>query len=107
MELPPSLSRPLRRWERAVVVLDVVLGVALCALVALMIAIGVADQADPNAPHGGAFLFLGALVIGPSGPLFLLAGLAVWRQWRARWWLHALPFAPVVVVLFGLGRPGL
>ena len=99
MEPPDTrLARP----ERVAVAADVLLGVALCALVALMVAVGLRDRADPNSLHGGAFAFLGAVLIGLSGLLFLLAAFAVRRRRRGRWGMHLLPrLAPVALYLFG------
>lgn len=100
------LSVPLSPVERAVVVLDAVLGVALCAVAGMLIAAGLGAQADPGAPHGGAFELLGALLAGPPGVLFLVVAVGVARRWRWRWWLHALPpLAPAV--LLALGDAGL
>ena len=86
------------------VVLDVLLAVGFCGLAALLVVVGVQAQADPNAPHGGAFSFLGALLVGPAGLLFALAGAAVARRWRIRWGLQALPVLVLAwAVLFGVG----
>lgn len=87
-------------------VLDVVLGLALCAVAAFLVVVGLGAQADPFAPHGGAFELLGALLLGPPGVLFLVAAVGVARRWRGRWWLHLLPvLAPAV--LLALGDAGL
>lgn len=101
-----SATSPLSGLERGVVVLDVVLGLAVCVLAGLSLAGGLAGAADPHDPHGGAWGFLGAVLLGPPGLLFFLAAVGVARRWRGRWWLHALP--PLAPVLFmALGDAGL
>ncbi len=52
--------------------------------------------------HGMIFVFLGAVWLGPSGPLFFLAGSAVARRWRLRWVVQALPLLYPVAFLGAL-----
>lgn len=103
---PPSDTRPLRPGERAVVVLDVVLGAALCALAAWLIGVGYETPATMQNPMEGMYLRFFGYSAAPSGPLFLLAALAVGCRWRGRWWAHLLPPLGSGLV-FALGNSGL
>ena len=91
-------STPLRPAERAVVALDLLLGVALCAVAAYLLVVSLGDRMESTNPHGGAFGMLGAVLLGPPGVLFVVAALGVARRWRGRWWLHVLP--PLAPALF-------
>ena len=96
---PPVLTH----FERAAAAVAAVLEVALCGLAAVLIVSGLSQNADPDSPHGRAFAFLGALLLGPPGALFLLAAVGIAR----RWWLHALPALAVLglFAVLGLGIP--
>ena len=103
--MPTDATTPRTPIERAVVVLDVLLGVALCLLAAFLLAGSLADAADANNPHGGMWGYLGAFLIAPPGLLFLLTAVAVARRWRGWWWLHALPllYPPLVLAAADVG----
>lgn len=95
----PTPTPPFRTpLERTVVVLDVVLGLALCAAAVYLYVVSTAGRMEATDPFGGAFGLLMATVLGPPGVLFVLAAVGVARRWRGRWWLHLLPLlAPALL----------
>ena len=101
--MDPQDSQATDRLTRVVVALDVLLGTVLFVLAAYFLVAGFQMQADPNAPHGGAFAFLGTGVAGPIALLFGLAAVAVGRRWRLRWAVQALTSTPASASRSSLG----
>lgn len=98
-------TKRLTRAERTAVAVDALAAVGLIVLVVFFLVVGVQAQANPDAPHGGAFMFLGAIITGPLVLLFGLTAAAVARRWRVRWALQALSVlacVAVILMFFGL-----
>ena len=89
---PGADALPLRTMPETVAFGTSALGAAAFLGLAAWFGVAAAQlDADPAAPHGGAFQLLGALLSLGPGTYFALSALAFWRRWRIRW------------VLFGLG----
>ena len=91
--------------ETAALVASALLAVALFGLAAWLCVAAVQMDADPEAPHGGGYQWLGAVVLGGLGALFGTAALAFWRRWRVRWAALGLavlvPASALAVALLG------
>ena len=89
---PSADPLPLRTMPETVAFGTSALGAAV--FLGLTVWLGIAAlqlEADPRAPHGGAFQLLGVLLCVGPGSYFAVSALAFWRRWRIRW------------VVFGLG----
>ena len=90
---------PLRTMTETVAFGTSALGAA--AFLGLAVWLGVAAaqlEADPVAPHGGAFQLLGALLCLGPGSYLAVSALAFWRRWRVRWALFGLGIVSTAVL---------
>jgi hypothetical protein len=78
--------------------IDRVLGGTTILFTLALLVLWLVGWSDPTERHAGLYSLFFALLIGPSGALFLLAGHAMDRQWRARWVLQILPFLALFMV---------
>lgn len=95
----PSVSPQLARVERILAWGNAVVALALLALaVRFMVD---AESLRGEGPHGGFFLFLGAMLLVPEAVFFALAALGMFRGAAWRWGAQLGPIlAPLT---FGAG----
>ena len=59
---------------------------------------------DPNDSHGGMLALFSGLFLFPVATSLMVAGAALIRAHRWRWWAQSLPFATCAAIVLFLSR---